>query len=90
MSWLKKQSYLTLTLIPCQSVSDDSMDLGSSKKQSCAKSGQKSAPKPAVSWWQDDEHSGGGTGRGNNEERTPHNISSITLNMLCILHKEVL
>ncbi|KAL7394319.1 hypothetical protein ABVT39_024209 [Epinephelus coioides] len=43
-----------------ESVSDDSVDLGGSDKQSDAKSSQK----PTVSWWQDDEHSGGGTGRG--------------------------
>ncbi|KAL7394320.1 hypothetical protein ABVT39_024209 [Epinephelus coioides] len=42
-----------------ESVSDDSVDLGGSDKQSDAKSSQK----PTVSWWQDDEHSGGGTGR---------------------------
>ncbi|XP_049440497.1 centrosomal protein of 162 kDa isoform X2 [Epinephelus fuscoguttatus] len=43
-----------------ESVSDDSVDLGGSDKQSDAKSSQK----PTVSWWQDDEHSGRGTGRG--------------------------
>ncbi|XP_040891583.1 centrosomal protein of 162 kDa-like [Toxotes jaculatrix] len=47
-----------------ESVSDDSVDLGGSEKQPCAKSDEKSALKPAVSWWQDDEHSDGGTGRG--------------------------
>ncbi|XP_018521252.1 centrosomal protein of 162 kDa isoform X3 [Lates calcarifer] len=45
-----------------ESVSDDSVDLGSSEKQPCAKSSQKSALKPAISW-QDDECSGGGTGK---------------------------
>ncbi|XP_056237746.1 centrosomal protein of 162 kDa isoform X1 [Seriola aureovittata] len=47
-----------------ESVSDDSVDLGGSEKLPCAKSSEKSAPKPAASWWQDDEHNGGGTGRG--------------------------
>ncbi|XP_071325568.1 centrosomal protein of 162 kDa isoform X2 [Trachinotus anak] len=47
-----------------ESVSDDSVDLGASEKQPCAKRSEKSAPKAAVLWWQDDEHSGGGTGRG--------------------------
>ncbi|XP_039973965.1 centrosomal protein of 162 kDa isoform X2 [Xiphias gladius] len=46
-----------------ESVSDDSVDLGSSEKQPCAKSSQKSALKPTLSLWQDDEHSVGGTGR---------------------------
>ncbi|XP_034384986.1 centrosomal protein of 162 kDa isoform X2 [Cyclopterus lumpus] len=41
-----------------ESVSDDS------EKQPGAKSSQKSAQKAAVPWWQDEEHSGGGTGRG--------------------------
>ncbi|XP_044063040.1 centrosomal protein of 162 kDa isoform X2 [Siniperca chuatsi] len=43
-----------------ESISDDSVDLCSSDKQPSAKSSQK----PTVSWWQDDEHSGEGTGRG--------------------------
>ncbi|KAG7222053.1 hypothetical protein INR49_016813 [Caranx melampygus] len=48
-----------------ESVSDDSVELGRAENPSCAKSSaEKTAPKPAVSWWQDDEHSGGGTGRG--------------------------
>ncbi|XP_075961470.1 centrosomal protein of 162 kDa isoform X5 [Anarhichas minor] len=40
-----------------ESVSDDS------DKQPGAKSSQKSAQRAAVPWWQDEEHSGGGTGR---------------------------
>eukprot|EP00064_Thunnus_orientalis_P000540 superscaffoldBa00000027_g541 len=47
-----------------ESVSDDSVDLGASNKQPDAKSSQKSARKATVSWWQDDEHSDGGAGRG--------------------------
>ncbi|XP_062255825.1 centrosomal protein of 162 kDa isoform X2 [Platichthys flesus] len=47
-----------------ESVSDDSVDLGGSEKQPCAKRSQKSAPKPAALWWQDDEDSGGGAERG--------------------------
>ncbi|XP_034467827.1 centrosomal protein of 162 kDa isoform X2 [Hippoglossus hippoglossus] len=47
-----------------ESVSDDSVDLGGSEKQPCAKSSQKSAPKPAALRWQDDEDSGGGAERG--------------------------
>ncbi|XP_069393742.1 centrosomal protein of 162 kDa isoform X2 [Paralichthys olivaceus] len=46
-----------------ESVSDDSVDLGGSEKQPCAKSSQKSTWKPAASWWQDDEDSGGGAER---------------------------
>ncbi|KAM6935942.1 centrosomal protein of 162 kDa isoform 1-T1 [Lycodopsis pacificus] len=41
-----------------ESVSDDS------DKQPGAKSSQKSAQRAAVPWWHDEEHSGGGTGRG--------------------------
>ncbi|XP_029359561.1 centrosomal protein of 162 kDa isoform X2 [Echeneis naucrates] len=47
-----------------ESVSDDSVDLGSSEKKSCADSSNKSPLKPAASWLQDDEHCGGGTERG--------------------------
>ncbi|XP_030014331.1 centrosomal protein of 162 kDa isoform X2 [Sphaeramia orbicularis] len=49
-----------------ESISDDSLDLGSSDKQPGAstKSSQKSTPKQTVSWWQDDDDTGGGTGRG--------------------------
>ncbi|KAM7420107.1 hypothetical protein PAMA_014693 [Pampus argenteus] len=47
-----------------ESVSDDSVDLGSSDKQPGAKSSEKLARNATVSWWQDDEHSDGGTGRG--------------------------
>ncbi|XP_047453612.1 centrosomal protein of 162 kDa isoform X2 [Mugil cephalus] len=47
-----------------ESVSDDSVDLGERDKDTHAKSSLKAqkAQKPAVSWWQDDEHSGGGRG----------------------------
>ncbi|KAI3361532.1 hypothetical protein L3Q82_013681 [Scortum barcoo] len=45
-----------------ESISDDSVDLGGSDKQPTARSSQKSAQKPTVSWWQDDEHSSGGAG----------------------------
>lgn len=38
-----------------ESVSDDSVDLGSSEKQTGAKRSQKTAQKPTVSWWQDDD-----------------------------------
>ncbi|XP_068592227.1 centrosomal protein of 162 kDa isoform X2 [Cebidichthys violaceus] len=41
-----------------ESISDDS------DKQPGAKSSQKSAQRAAVPWWQDEEHSGGATGRG--------------------------
>ncbi|XP_026228941.1 centrosomal protein of 162 kDa-like isoform X2 [Anabas testudineus] len=44
-----------------ESVSDDSVDLGGSKKQPHIKGSQKSSQKPTVSWWQDDEHSSGET-----------------------------
>ncbi|XP_070767902.1 centrosomal protein of 162 kDa [Enoplosus armatus] len=47
-----------------ESISDDSVDLCGSDKQPGTRSSQKSAQKPAVSWWPDDEHSGGGTGKG--------------------------
>lgn len=60
--------------LSCQSVSDDSVDLGGSEKQTRAKGSQKSVQKPTVSWWQDGEHSGGGTGRGNNEASKPFSI----------------
>ena len=66
-------------VISRQSVSDDSVDLGASHKQSGAKSSQKSAQKSTVSWYQDDEYSDGGTGRGNNEERFLYDITSIPL-----------
>lgn len=60
---------MMMKIISCQSVSDDSVDLGGSEKhKSHTKGSQKSVQKPTVSWWQDDEHSGGGTGRGNNED----------------------
>ncbi|XP_042346714.1 centrosomal protein of 162 kDa isoform X2 [Plectropomus leopardus] len=45
-----------------ESISDDSLDLGASDKQPGGS--PKSAQKPTVSWWQDDEPSGGGAGRG--------------------------
>ncbi|KAK2910673.1 hypothetical protein Q8A73_008388 [Channa argus] len=44
-----------------ESVSDDSVDLGSFEKEPHIKSSQKSAQKPTTSWWQDDSHSGGET-----------------------------
>ncbi|TMS11282.1 Centrosomal protein of 162 kDa [Larimichthys crocea] len=48
-----------------ESVSDDSLELGGSDKQlAAAKSCRKSAQKPTVSWWEDDEHGSRGTGRG--------------------------
>uniref|UniRef100_A0A3B5A8C2 Centrosomal protein of 162 kDa n=1 Tax=Stegastes partitus TaxID=144197 RepID=A0A3B5A8C2_9TELE len=47
-----------------ESVSDDSIDLGSPDKQPYAKTSQKSAQKPTVALWQDDDHSSGSTGRG--------------------------
>ncbi|XP_027132987.1 centrosomal protein of 162 kDa isoform X1 [Larimichthys crocea] len=47
-----------------ESVSDDSLELGGSDKQlAAAKSCRKSAQKPTVSWWEDDEHGSRGTGR---------------------------
>ncbi|XP_062278354.1 centrosomal protein of 162 kDa [Scomber scombrus] len=46
-----------------ESVSDDSVDFGGSDKQSGAKSSPKLSRKTTVSWWQDDEHSDGATGR---------------------------
>ncbi|XP_040923822.1 centrosomal protein of 162 kDa isoform X2 [Betta splendens] len=49
-------------------VSDDSIDFGGSLKQS-TKSSQKSAQKPAVPWWQDDEHGGGGKRTGETKSR---------------------
>lgn len=75
---LSRRHISDLNLIPCQSVSDDSVDLGGSDKQPGAKSSKKLARQATVSWWQDDEHSDGGTGRGNNEERTLHDIISTT------------
>lgn len=69
-------------MISCQSVSDDSVDLGGSEKQPPTKGSQKSAQKPTVSWWQDDEHSGGGTGTGSNEEWTLCDLTCITLDIL--------
>lgn len=53
-----------LKLVSCQSVSDDSVDMGSSRRPSSAKSGQKSPSKSTVLWWQDEEHNREGTGRG--------------------------
>uniref|UniRef100_A0A3P8TJ98 Centrosomal protein of 162 kDa n=1 Tax=Amphiprion percula TaxID=161767 RepID=A0A3P8TJ98_AMPPE len=47
-----------------ESVSDDSIDLGSPDKQPHAKTSQKSSQKPSVAPWQDDDHSSAGTGRG--------------------------
>uniref|UniRef100_A0A1A7WA69 Centrosomal protein of 162 kDa n=1 Tax=Iconisemion striatum TaxID=60296 RepID=A0A1A7WA69_9TELE len=44
-----------------ESVSEDSVDLGSSNKPLQAQSSQKSNQKPKVSWWQDDDHSSGAT-----------------------------
>ncbi|XP_028280595.1 centrosomal protein of 162 kDa isoform X2 [Parambassis ranga] len=44
-----------------ESVSDESVDLAD--KQPRVKSRQKPAQKPTVSWWEDDDHSSGGTGR---------------------------
>ncbi|PWA29851.1 hypothetical protein CCH79_00020236 [Gambusia affinis] len=41
------------------SVSDDSVDLGSPDKQPKTRSSQKSSQKPTVSWWQDNENSSG-------------------------------
>uniref|UniRef100_UPI0037E7FD3C centrosomal protein of 162 kDa n=1 Tax=Semicossyphus pulcher TaxID=241346 RepID=UPI0037E7FD3C len=46
-----------------ESVSDDSVDFGGFEKKTGAKSSQKTAQKPTVSWWPDDEHSDGGTER---------------------------
>lgn len=66
-----------LNCVPSQSVSDDSLDLGSSDKKPNTKSSRKSATKPSVSLWEDDEHSGQGTGRGNNEEKIHHDMTSI-------------
>ncbi|XP_076593753.1 centrosomal protein of 162 kDa isoform X5 [Chaetodon auriga] len=44
-----------------ESISDDSVDLGGTDKQPSAKSSWKSAQKPTVSWWEDDDHSVRGT-----------------------------
>uniref|UniRef100_A0A3P8VXP9 Centrosomal protein of 162 kDa n=1 Tax=Cynoglossus semilaevis TaxID=244447 RepID=A0A3P8VXP9_CYNSE len=41
-----------------------SVDMGSSRRPSSAKSGQKSPSKSTVLWWQDEEHNREGTGRG--------------------------
>uniref|UniRef100_A0A3Q3LFF6 Centrosomal protein of 162 kDa n=1 Tax=Mastacembelus armatus TaxID=205130 RepID=A0A3Q3LFF6_9TELE len=50
-----------------ESISDDSVDLGGSDKQPLAKGSQKSAQKPTVSWWQDDNEL---SSRGTGEETT--------------------
>ncbi|XP_008431087.2 centrosomal protein of 162 kDa isoform X2 [Poecilia reticulata] len=42
-----------------ESVSDDSVDLGSPDKQPKTRSSQKSSQKPTVSWWHDDENNSG-------------------------------
>ncbi|XP_041798678.1 centrosomal protein of 162 kDa isoform X2 [Chelmon rostratus] len=47
-----------------ESISDDSVELGVTDKQPGPKSSWKSAQKPTVSWWEDDEHSGQGTQTG--------------------------
>ncbi|XP_076593751.1 centrosomal protein of 162 kDa isoform X3 [Chaetodon auriga] len=47
-----------------ESISDDSVDLGGTDKQPSAKSSWKSAQKPTVSWWEDDDHSVRGTQTG--------------------------
>lgn len=62
-------------MVPCQSLSDDSVDLGGIPKEAGVadrsnKSSQKSAQKSAVStvpWWDDDDHGDRGAGGGNNE-----------------------
>ncbi|XP_070690850.1 centrosomal protein of 162 kDa isoform X2 [Pempheris klunzingeri] len=46
-----------------ESISDESVDFGGCDKQPGANSSQKSAQKPTVSWWQDDEQSDRQTGR---------------------------
>ncbi|XP_051810912.1 centrosomal protein of 162 kDa isoform X2 [Acanthochromis polyacanthus] len=52
-----------------ESVSDDSIDLGSPDKQPHAKTSQKSSQKPSVAPWQDDDHSSEGTGRAETAKR---------------------
>uniref|UniRef100_A0A3Q1CYQ5 Centrosomal protein of 162 kDa n=1 Tax=Amphiprion ocellaris TaxID=80972 RepID=A0A3Q1CYQ5_AMPOC len=52
-----------------ESVSDDSIDLGSPDKQPHAKTSQKSSQKPSVAPWQDDDHSSAGTGRAETAKR---------------------
>ncbi|CAJ1061874.1 centrosomal protein of 162 kDa isoform X3 [Xyrichtys novacula] len=46
-----------------ESVSDDSVDFGSSDKKTFAKTSKKSTQKPTVSWWPDDDQSDGGAER---------------------------
>lgn len=54
-----------------QSVSDDSMDLGSCDKQPDAQSGCKSAQRPARPLWEDDDDDGE-SGRRDGEESILH------------------
>lgn len=54
-------------MFSCQSVSDDSVDLGGSDKLTRTQSSQKPAQKPTVSRWQNDERSDGGSEKGNEE-----------------------
>lgn len=70
---------LDSNLVVHQSISDDSVELGSAENQSYTKiSAEKTAPKPAASWWQDDEDSGG-TGRGNDEPRILYYSGHVSL-----------
>lgn len=60
--------FLWLNLVSYQSISDESVDLGSADSKPNDQSTQKSAQKPAVSWWKDDNRSSRGAGRGNIEK----------------------
>ncbi|XP_041649990.1 centrosomal protein of 162 kDa isoform X2 [Cheilinus undulatus] len=53
-----------------ESVSDDSVDFGRLEKWTSAKSSKKSSTKkPTVSWWQDEDHSDGGSRRETTKSR---------------------
>ncbi|XP_074539256.1 centrosomal protein of 162 kDa [Halichoeres trimaculatus] len=51
-----------------ESVSDDSVDFGTLEKRTSVKSSKTPAQKSTVSWWPDDDHSDGGTGRAEKTE----------------------
>lgn len=62
---LKASAWLNESLL--QSVSDDSVDLGSSDKPGRGKTNHRSNQKPAVSWWPDEHVSEAAASGGKNE-----------------------
>ncbi|XP_013879092.1 centrosomal protein of 162 kDa isoform X2 [Austrofundulus limnaeus] len=75
----KKELDAQFELFLKESVSDDSVDLGSSDKPCRDKTYHKSNQKPAVSWWPDDEHVSEAAAAGEPAMMAAGNLSDVGL-----------